>query len=238
MAPPAEHPGKAVYDKACAACHNNPEATRSPSLATLQAMRYQTIDYALTQGKMQIQASGLTPAEKSAVIDFLVGSEATSDDWIARIMCAADRRTVNVDAPATVTGFGFDLKNHRRLSAAQAGLRTDDLRRLELAWAIGFPKATVMRSQPAVVGSTLFLPVADASRVFAIDVSGEPCVQWVYENEAPLRTGAAFGQLSDGRQVVVFGELGTNIHMVDALAGDHWHAGPASGPRLHADFSV
>lgn len=35
----ANHPGKAVYDRVCAACHNNPEATRSPSLDTLKAMR-------------------------------------------------------------------------------------------------------------------------------------------------------------------------------------------------------
>ena len=54
----ADHPGKAIYDRACAACHNNPEATRSPSLDTLKAMRYQTISYALTQGKMQTQGCG------------------------------------------------------------------------------------------------------------------------------------------------------------------------------------
>jgi len=76
-APDAPHPGKAIYEKACAACHDNPEATRSPSLSTLQAMRYQTISYALTQGKMQTQAAALTPQERTAVVDFLVGREAT-----------------------------------------------------------------------------------------------------------------------------------------------------------------
>ena len=58
----ADHLGKAVYERACAACHNNPEATRSPSLDTLKGMRYQTISYALTQGKMQVQASALSAA--------------------------------------------------------------------------------------------------------------------------------------------------------------------------------
>src|SRR4051794_33014674 len=43
----ANHPGKAIYERACAICHANPEATRSPSFDTLRAMRYQTINYAL-----------------------------------------------------------------------------------------------------------------------------------------------------------------------------------------------
>ncbi|HEX4973988.1 MAG TPA: c-type cytochrome, partial [Steroidobacteraceae bacterium] len=61
----ANHPGKAVYDRVCAACHDNPEATRSPSLDTLKAMRYQTISYALTKGKMQAQAAALSAQERS-----------------------------------------------------------------------------------------------------------------------------------------------------------------------------
>ena len=87
----ADHPGKAVYDRICAACHNSPEATRSPSLDTLKAMRYQTISYALTQGKMQAQGAALSAQERSDVIDFLVGREATRDDWVAKAMCPASR---------------------------------------------------------------------------------------------------------------------------------------------------
>jgi polyvinyl alcohol dehydrogenase (cytochrome) len=213
------HPGKAVYDQACGACHNNPEATRAPSLDTLKAMRYQTLLYALNEGKMKVQASVLSTEQKASVIDFLVGREATSDEWVAKMMCPAARRTVRLDRPATVTGFGFEPKNHRHLSAKQTGLKTGDMRQLELAWAIGFPGVTSMRSQPAVVGSTLFLPVADAQRMFAIDISGPPCVQWMYQHEAPLRTTAAFGQLPGGRKVIVMSDVASQVHMVDASTG-------------------
>lgn len=213
------HPGKAVYDQACAACHNNPEATRAPGLETLNGMRYQTLLYALNQGKMKVQAAALSATQKAAVIDFLTGREPTSDEWLAPMMCPAERRQVKLNAAASVTGFGFDAKNHRRLTAAQAGLRTGELRQLELAWALGFPKSTTMRAQPAVVGSTLFLPVADNQRVFAIDISSQPCVQWVYQHETPLRTSAAFGELPGGRKVIVFSDVASKVHMVDASTG-------------------
>jgi polyvinyl alcohol dehydrogenase (cytochrome) len=218
---PGVHPGKSVYERTCAACHDNPEVTRSSSLATLKAMRYQTISYALTQGKMQTQAAALSAAEKSAVVDYLVGREATSDEWIAAMMCPAERRAVDLTPTATIAGFGFDQENHRRLSAAQAGLTTANFGDLELAWAIGFPGATTMRSQPAIVGTTMFLPVADAQRVFAIDIAGEPCVKWVYENDAPLRTSAAYAELPGSkRKVILFGDLAANIHMLDAATGE------------------
>jgi polyvinyl alcohol dehydrogenase (cytochrome) len=214
------HPGEGLYKKACAACHDNPEATRSPSLATLKAMRYQTLSYALTEGKMQAQAAALSTSERAAIVDFLVGRERTSDEWIETAMCAPDKRSVALSAAPNVAGFGFDLKNTRRLTAAQAGLTTADFRNLELAWAIGFPKATTMRSQPAIVGTTMFLPVADAQRMFAIDIAGRPCLKWVYQSEAPLRTSAAYGELPGSkRKVVVFGDLAANIHMVDAATG-------------------
>jgi polyvinyl alcohol dehydrogenase (cytochrome) len=216
----AEHPGKAVYDRACAMCHNNPEGTRSPALDALKQMRFTNVHYALTEGKMKLQAAGLSADEKKAVTDFLAGGGGgATDDWVAKMMCSADRSKVDLTKPATVTGFGFDNQNHRYLSKAQAGLATSDFANLELAWSMAFPKATTMRSQPAVVGSTLFFPVGETSQLLAIDAStAQPCLKWVYNSELPLRTSAAYGDVN-GRKVIAVGDVAANIHLVDASTG-------------------
>lgn len=241
----SEPSGKAIYEKHCAACHDNPAATKAPGFDTLKAMRREAISYAITQGRMQVQASRLTPDERATLLDFLAGQGPTRDDWSASMSCTQERGRMNLDVAPTVAGFGFDLRNHRRLSAAQAGLATADLRNLELAWVMAFPKATMMRSQPAVVGTNVFLPVADSSQLFAIDIAGRPCLRWIYQHDAPLRTSTAFGELPGSkRKVLIFGDMGANIHMVDAATGERiWkrHVGlhPLSlttgTPILHGD---
>jgi polyvinyl alcohol dehydrogenase (cytochrome) len=221
----AQEPGKAVYDRACASCHDHPE-TRAPALASLKGMRYGTAHFALTEGKMKAQGASLTPGELASILDFVVGRAAVDDSWVARMMCPADRRSINLDARATVAGFGFDTQNSRRLTRQQAGVATADMRNLELAWALGFPKVTTMRAQAALVGSTLFLPVGDVGQLYAIDISTEkPCFKWVYRSDIPLRTGAAYGVLpGSGRKVLVFGDAAPIVHMVDAKTGEElWH---------------
>jgi len=241
-----DHPGKAIYDRACAACHNNPEATKAPALDTLKRMRYQTLNYALTEGKMKAQASMLSEKDRLALVDFLAGREAANDEWIAKAACSKDRKNVDLKALATVTGFGFDKQNHRHLTAAQSGLKTEDFRGLELAWSMGFSQATTMRSQPAILGNTMFLPVADNSRLFAIDIGGDtPCIKWTYQNDVPLRTGAAFGELPlSKRKVVVFSDLAVTVHMLDAETGEelwkqavglHPYSLLTGTPIMHAD---
>ena len=222
----APHPGQAVYVRACASCHDHPGVTRAPAFEALKGMRYGTIHYELTEGKMQAQAASLTVAERAALIDFLVGRSVTDDRWIEGLMCGADRGPLNLRAAPTVAGFGFDRRNHRDLSRREAGLATADFRHLELAWALAFPNATTMRAQAAVVGSTVFLPVSDYGQLYAIDVSGErPCFRWVYKNDIPLRTGAAYGVLpGSGRKVLIFGDVAPLVHMIDATTGQEiWH---------------
>jgi polyvinyl alcohol dehydrogenase (cytochrome) len=212
-------PGKAVYEKACASCHDHPE-TRAPSFDTLKGMRYGSIHYSLTEGKMQVQGAPLSAAERASVIDYLIGRSVVDDSWVAKMMCAPDRRAVDLKVAATVSGFGFDLLNHRRLTREQAGLATNDMIELQLAWALAFPKVTTLRAQAAVVGNMLFLPVGDVSQLYAIDISADtPCFKWVYQNDIPLRTGAAYGELRDGRKVLVFGDIGPIVHMIDATTG-------------------
>ena len=219
-------PGKAVYDKVCATCHAHPGTTRAPAFEALKGMRYGTIHFALTEGKMQAQAATLTTAERAAVIDYLVGRGVSDDSWVAKMLCPAPRRAANLNATPSVVSFGFDKHNHRHLTREQAGLATADMPNLELAWALAFPQATTMRAQAAVVGSTVFLPVSDFGQLYAIDVSSErPCFKWVYKNDIPLRTGAAYAVLpGSGRKVLVFGDIAPLVHMIDATTGaEIWH---------------
>ncbi len=219
-APDRAQAGQGIYQRACAMCHDHGEALRAPTLATLKGMRYQQVYFALTVGKMQAQGQSLTGIERSELIDFLIGRARVSDAWTAQMRCTPERRRVDLTMPATVADFGFDLHNHRHLTAQEAGITTADFRHMELAWALAFPRATTMRAQAAVVGSTLFLPVADASQLYAIDIAAQPCLKWIYKSDVPLRTGVGYGVLPGSkRKVLVFADVGTRIHMVDAATG-------------------
>jgi polyvinyl alcohol dehydrogenase (cytochrome) len=225
-APTPVHPGKAVYDRACASCHDHPGVTRAPAFEALKGMRYGTIHYELTEGKMQAQAAALSVAERASLIDFLVGRSVTDDRWVDKMMCPASRPPMNLNVAPTVAGFGFEMRNHRHLSRQQAGLATADFHNLELAWALAFPNASTMRAQAAIVGSMVFLPVSDYGQLYAIDIStAMPCFRWVYKNDIPLRTGAAYGVLpGSGRKVLIFGDVAPLVHMIDATTGEEiWH---------------
>ena len=105
----------------------------------------------------------------------------------------------------------------------QAGLTKAQMSHLELAWAIAIPGGATMRTQPAIVGNTVFLPVADARAVYAFDVSQprNPCVKWVYKtgSESPLRSSASYGVLADGRGALAFSAFDTTVYLLDAETG-------------------
>jgi polyvinyl alcohol dehydrogenase (cytochrome) len=221
QAPPG-HPGETIYKAACAACHDNPEQTRAPAKATLGRMRYQTINFALTKGIMRDQAAALSDRDRAQLIDYLTGRpRETQETWSQALACTGARAKVDLGAP-TVATFGFDARNSRTLTARQAGLTRAKLGKLGLAWSLAFPEVTQMRAQPAVVGNNLFLPVAEAGALYALDVTdpAKPCVQWTYRTTgAPLRTGAAYGVLADGRAVLAFAGQDAVLHLVDAKTG-------------------
>jgi len=219
--PPGPHPGEAVYMANCASCHDNPELSKAPGKETLTRMSPGMIAYAMVSGKMSQQAAHLTSGQISEVSSYLSRSAGSSDAWVDAMMCTGDRRTPRLAARPTVAGFGFDAKNSRTLSYADAGMSAGDLKQMEVAWVIGWPEMVTMRSQPAVVGSTLFTPVGESkNRMFALDVSGAaPCVQWVYQANRVLRSSAGYGVRSDGRKVVMVADYGGYVHMIDAMTG-------------------
>jgi polyvinyl alcohol dehydrogenase (cytochrome) len=158
------HPGASIYRLRCAACHDNPEAARAPAKATLSAMSVPVLNFALTKGKMQAQAAGLSEDERVQLIEYLTGkSRAISDTWSQAMACTTSARPFDPRVTPSVSTFGFDARQTRTLTARQTGLTRAKLSSLELAWAIGFPETTMVRAQPAVVGSMVFLPMAESA---------------------------------------------------------------------------
>ncbi|HEY5647568.1 MAG TPA: PQQ-binding-like beta-propeller repeat protein [Pseudomonadales bacterium] len=216
----APHPGLAVYQQHCAVCHDDPEQSRARTFDTLKRMIPSLVEYALTQGKMQAQGSALSETQLEDLMNFFRGQTRADNDWVAAALCPGERREVDTRVPAAVSTFGFGPRNHRYLSAEAAGLDRGDLENLELAWTIAFPNITMMRSQPVVVGDTLFITPVDSEQLYAFDIAAQPCVKWVYEAEGPLRSSLTYGELPrSGRHVLVFGGMDGRLHMVDATTG-------------------
>jgi len=212
--------GMAVYESTCATCHAMPEETKSPPLETLKRMGPRAVRYALTHGKMRVQAQGLDTQEIDDVVAYLSATTDIDNSWIRSSICPAERMDVDTGEPVIWTQ-GFDRMNHRYLDAQQVGLTTMDLGNLELAWSMGFPSTANMRSQPAIVGNTMYYPIVDSGQLFALDIGEEtPCVKWVYEHDIPLRTTIGYHQLDDGRPVLVFADTSAHTLLMDAVTAE------------------
>lgn len=214
--PAPEHPGKAVYQQFCAACHENPD-TKSPTLAALKTMSDESLRLALTVGKMRQQGAALSSEQLDDVVKYLADTSNSGDAWIASNMCAADKRNVDLSGPETMTRFGIDYQNHRRLTAAQAKLTTQDLSNLEVAWAIGMPQTSGMRSAPVIVGSTIFYSASQAGHVLALDTK-TGCVKWAYKSPVAMRTSMSYGAIGRAKALVV-GDAAGQIQAIDAKTG-------------------
>ncbi len=213
-----DHPGRAVYQQYCEACHNVP-GTRAPALSALQQMSAQTLRFTLTEGVMQAQGA-LVPKDKFGdLLGYLAAAEPASGDWVAAMMCKPEGRTVDLDAPVALSMVGVDHANSRFMSAQQAGLSSADMSSLELAWAIGFPKTTTLRSSPVIIGSTMFYTAPATGKLLALDTK-TACVKWAYDAGAPTRSSVSYGELgSGGKKALIFADGRGQVHAVDAKTG-------------------
>jgi polyvinyl alcohol dehydrogenase (cytochrome) len=222
----ADHAGKAVYEQYCAACHNQPDVTRAPALSALQQMSAQSLRFSLTEGIMRQQGSAVPRDQFEQLIGYLAPPD-TSGDWVAGMMCKPDQRAIDLNQPISMSMTGADARNSRRLTAQQAGLTSGDLRNLELAWAIAFPKVASLRTSAAVIGSTMFYAPAPTGKVLALDTRSA-CVKWAYDAGVPLRSSLSYGELgSTGKMALIFGDARGNVHTVDAKTGTQIWKAPA-----------
>jgi len=225
----APHPGKAVYDEFCAACHAAPPAgDRAPPLASLRRMNGQVLMAALTTGVMKSIGDGLDRRQLRDVVAYLAPPEApVGTAWFDNTLCAADRRGIDLSARPAQVGFGVDSDNSRSMSAAQAGLTGKAAANLEVAWVFAMPKTSGIRGQGVVVGSTLFYPAGQAGYLLALDTQSG-CVKWASPMPSNLRASLAYGRLGPkGVMGLVGGDASGHLTAFDAMTGKVvWRADP------------
>lgn len=215
-APDQTHPGKAVYDKACAMCHANPAAgDRAATFATLTGTTQARLREVLSEGGiMAPMAAALKPDEVTQLIGYLTsGQKATAASWTDAMMCAADKRAVNVSAPASFPSFTGDLKGSRNFTAKQSGLKKADMANLEIAWSVGFPNTQALGTGYAILGDTVF--VNAGGKTLALDAASG-CAKWVQTISS--RNTPTIGVI-DGKTVLAFTSGRNEVNVLDAATG-------------------
>ncbi|MFM1895035.1 MAG: hypothetical protein RLZZ385_109 [Pseudomonadota bacterium] len=240
---PGDHPGSLVFQRQCATCHGSADFPLAPTLDVLQTYSAAALEFALVEGLMAAQGSLLSITDRALLIDFLVAEE--DDRWVDTLLCAADNRVVDLSKLPALTRVGIDANSSRAMTAEAAGLTRDDMTRLELAWAIGFPGTGALRAAPVIVGNTLFYAASGTGRVFALDARSG-CARWVFESPTPLRSSLTFGRLgAEGPDGLLYGDSQGHVYALAAATGEllwttdvrsHGRAVRITGaPVLHGD---
>jgi polyvinyl alcohol dehydrogenase (cytochrome) len=219
--PPEQgHPGESAYRAWCAYCHEDPDSD-APTTESLRQLSRANIRYSLEYGYMREYARPVPADQLQAMIDWLPIEPVNAGGWVEAASCPADRKAVQLDGVARIaTSFGLDFGNNRAMTAEQAGLSARDLANLELDWVVAFPQTATMRSQPLVIGKTIFIAATDSGHLYALDTE-TGCVKWSYASDMTLRSSLAFGEATAASPAtIVMGDAAGRIHGVDAQTGE------------------
>jgi len=202
----ANSPPAALYKQHCAMCHENPGATRAPSVAVMRQMSPETLVNALENGLMKEQGKALNAAERRSLAEYLTGKtigSATS----AGGFC--EHRDATFDMSGAIwDGWGNGVVNHRFTNASV------DPSALELKWAFGFPGAAASFAQPSISGGRIFIGGA-SRKVYSLDAK-TGCTYWVFEPQANVRASIT---ITAGK-IALFADQLANAYAVNASNGE------------------
>ena len=235
--------GKALFTATCASCHDGAADSRAPSPDVLRQRSPDAIMTAMGAGAMRPQASHLTGAERRAVAEYItaktIGGDVTGS---AKGRCDAMPPLPSASSSPVWNGWGVDTGNTRFQPAAQAGITADQVPKLSLKWAFGFPDATSAWSQPAIFGGHLYVGSHNGT-VYSLDAKSG-CIHWTFSAAGSVRTAIAIGPRGDGAHTVYFGDSGATAYALDAATGrllwsrrvdDHPMSRITGSPTLHGD---
>jgi polyvinyl alcohol dehydrogenase (cytochrome) len=206
---PLAYFGEQLFNQHCASCHDNP-AMHAPTREALAGFAKESILIALEFGKMQPMAAHLSRQERGLIAIYLAGNSQNDYDWIAQHTCTEpDSSTPTEYAP----DWGFGNHNRRFVSNERAGINRENVAQLELAWSLAFPKVSDMRSQPAIIGNTLYFG-DKAGKLYALDRT-LGCVRAHTKVFSGIRSAITVATLGDGKKLLVFADSVATVFAVD-----------------------
>ncbi|GAA5314940.1 MAG: PQQ-binding-like beta-propeller repeat protein [Candidatus Pelagadaptatus aseana] len=201
--------GEKLFDQHCAGCHDNPQM-HAPSREALSGFSLDTVAVAMKFGKMQPMASHLSDIEQGLIAIYLSGSESAEFDWMDNNAC---QHPDAVAGESFVSNWGLGEGNRRHLPPDLTRIDRDNVGSLELAWALAFPKVTDMRSQPVVLGNTLYF--GDKSgRLYAIDRTAG-CVHRHTKVASGIRSAITLAEDAAGKPLLVFADSMAVVYAVN-----------------------
>ncbi|WP_241521195.1 PQQ-binding-like beta-propeller repeat protein [Kineobactrum sediminis] len=206
---PLEYFGGRLYEQHCAGCHDNP-AMKAPTRQALGNLSREGIMVSLEFGKMQPMAAHLSRQQRGLIALHLTGSAEGIYDWTDDIACT---EPAGKDKTVLAGNWGSGLANRRFVTESVAGIDRDNVGRLELAWSLALPRVTDMRSQPAIIGDTLYLGDR-AGMLYALDRK-TGCVRNHTEIMAGVRSAITVARLANGRDLLVFADSLANLFAID-----------------------
>jgi len=213
--------GADVFRTRCATCHAASSPMRAPLLESLRDMSTKSILTALQTGEMKLQGSKLSRAQRVAVANYL-GNPRTSS--MSKGFCS-----VNADPPLDSPawrGWGVEAGNTRFQPATSAGLERQDIPKLQLKWAFGFPGASATYGQPTIVAGRLYTGSEDGT-VYSID-AGTGCIYWTFQASDTVKTAIS---VSDDGRLAFFGDTDGNVYAISTSNGAQvWKVRPESHP--------
>ena len=208
--------GEAIYRTRCVGCHET-GAPRASDLATLRTMSQDRVLEALRTGSMSTQAQGLSTAQLDDLSRFVAGADAVQNAEQPNGACReATAPLADPLARAHWNGWGGDVSQQRFQPAVMAQLNAEDVPRLKLKWAFGFPGATRAQAQPTLMGGHVFVG-SQSGRVYALDAR-TGCAHWVFDAGHSVRSAITIAASADGWSAY-FGDQRGNAYAIDAVSG-------------------
>ena len=194
--------GDTVYQKRCAACHEQANP-RIPPREALQKMPATRIVRALDSGAMMSVAFTMSRDERLAVAAYLGTRDEVSGPSPAAF-CRDRSVRLSAAAPAGWNGWSPGTANARFQPAGAAGLPADQVSRLKLKWAFGFDGDVAAFAQPTALDGYVF--VGSAGGVVHAMRADTGCLAWTFQANGPVRAAILAAPRSGGH-ALLFGDM-------------------------------